>query len=59
MKTCPECGSTLNKLTGQDGHTVRPVVEVIGGTITGRILERRQLATIWTCPTCEHCEGGR
>lgn len=59
QKTCPACGTTLNKLTGQDGYTVRPVVEVSGGTITGRILEAKQLATIYTCPACDHCEGGR
>ncbi len=50
MKTCPACGSTLNKLTGKDGHQVVPVID---GS------ERKVLATIWTCPTCEHCEGGR
>lgn len=56
MKTCPACGTTLNKLTGQDGHVAVPSMELRHRAGTGRVVLVKQLQTIHTCPKCDHCE---
>lgn len=56
MKMCPDCGATMNKLTGKDGHKADQVPEVRGGGVSGRIIEQKSLNTVHACPACEHCE---
>ena len=56
MKTCPDCGTTLNKLTGRDGHVAVPCAEFVNRGATGRIVLVAQLQVIHTCPKCDHCE---
>lgn len=52
-RTCPLCGTTLNRLEGRDGWAVEPTVDT---TTRRRVIERRVLAVVYTCPHCEHCE---
>lgn len=53
--TCPACGAFLNALTGQDGHAVEVTVD---SQTKRRQVERRLVATVYTCPKCEHCQVG-
>lgn len=56
-KTCPSCGSTLDRLTDPDGYMMVPSAELQGrGWCTGRVVLVKQLRVIYTCPKCEHCE---
>jgi hypothetical protein len=55
-KTCPECGSTLDRLTGPDGYMMMPSAEMQNRGCTGRVILVKQMRVIYTCPKCEHCE---
>lgn len=54
MKTCPQCGSKLQKLSGPEGYAVEPVVSCHGGPV----FERKKLSVIYACPRCEHVQEG-
>jgi uncharacterized protein with PIN domain len=52
-KQCPECGSTLNRVSGKDGFPVVPCFDYATSTIVDRALK---LDAFWACPACEHVE---
>lgn len=61
-RTCPECGSQLQRLSGKDGHKVVNVMsfDKETGIMSGRVeLKALMMDAIYACQTCEHVEGGR
>lgn len=60
--TCPDCGAGLNLLTGAGGFAVEQclAVDARGQALPGapRVVERRILANVYTCPACEFAHVG-
>jgi predicted RNA-binding Zn-ribbon protein involved in translation (DUF1610 family) len=60
-KQCPECGSTLNRVSGKDGFPVVPSLDIdtTTGRMTGRVvMQPLKLNSFFACPSCEHVEMG-
>lgn len=53
---CPECGATLQRLSGPDGYIVEPRVNI--ERRDGTTVDVRATAVIYTCPKCEYAQKG-
>jgi len=52
VRLCPQCGATLNRLSGVDGWIMVPVLG------RGEGEQRRLLDVIYLCPKCEYSTAG-
>lgn len=55
-RRCPSCAAALNRLDNLDGFGVELTVDEL---VRRQVVERRVVATVYACPSCEHVEGGR
>lgn len=53
-RRCPSCAAALNRLDNRDGFGA----ELTFAPVNRWVVERRVVATVYACPSCEHVETG-